>query len=171
LIFLPVEDAPADADPLETEEPLLSQLYSASVQGRIAAGPRAGQGVVRLGDRIDAEEVEAITGPRCASVQGFSLHADVCVPARDRRRLERLVRCYPTDESSIAFGTAGATPADGVSTYLDDLNGDGLMDLVSHYWTPETGIALGDTEACLTGETLDGVPFEGCDSVRMVPLR
>ena len=86
------EDAPPDADPLETEEPLLSQLYSASVQGRIAAGPRAGQGLVRLGDRIDAEEVEAITGPRCASVQGFSLHADVCVPARDRRRLERLAR-------------------------------------------------------------------------------
>ena len=86
------EDAPADADPLETDEPLLSQLYSASVQGRIAAGPRAGQRLVRLGDRIDAEDVDAITGPRCASVQGFSLHADVCVPARDRRRLERLVR-------------------------------------------------------------------------------
>jgi len=86
------EDAPADADPLETEEPLLSQLYSASVQGRIAAGPRVGQRLLRLGDRIDAEEVEAITGPRCASVQGFSLHADVCVPARDRLRLQRLSR-------------------------------------------------------------------------------
>ena len=86
------DDASADPDPLEDEEPLLLQLYAASVQGRIAAGPRAGQRLVRLGDRVEAEDVEEITGPRCASVRGFSLHADVCVPARDRRRLERLCR-------------------------------------------------------------------------------
>jgi hypothetical protein len=86
------EPAATDPDPLETEESLLPQLYSASVQGRIASGPHAGQRLLRLGDRIDADRAEAISGPRCASTQGFSLHADVCVPARDRRRLERLAR-------------------------------------------------------------------------------
>jgi hypothetical protein len=86
------EEGPTDPDPLEAHERLLSQLYSASVQGRVATGPRAGERVLRLGDRIDIEEMEVITGPRCASVQGFSVHADVCVPARDRRRLERLCR-------------------------------------------------------------------------------
>jgi hypothetical protein len=86
------QDASADPDPLDAEEPLLSQLYLASLQGRVASGPRAGQRVLRLGDRIEVEELEEISGPRCASVRGFSLHADVCVSARDRRRLERLAR-------------------------------------------------------------------------------
>jgi len=86
------EHATTDPDPMETEESLLPQLYSASVQGRIASGPNAGQRLLRLGDRIDADEVEGMAGTLCASVQGFSLHAGVCVPARDRRRLERLCR-------------------------------------------------------------------------------
>ena len=47
------------------------------------------------------------------------------------------------------------------------MNGDGLTDLVSHYRTQETGIGVvfGQTEACVTGETLDGVPFEDCDTI------
>ncbi len=82
----------AEPDRLTDEEPLLAALYAASVGGRIATGPRAGQRVRRLGDRIDADDLEILEGERCASAGGVSLHANVAVPARDRRRLERLCR-------------------------------------------------------------------------------
>ena len=50
-----------------------------------------------LGDRVEPHEgVEAVADPeasdRVPQVGGMSLHADVAVPAHDRRRLERLCR-------------------------------------------------------------------------------
>jgi hypothetical protein len=86
------EADPAEADPLPAEDPLLAALYAASVAGRAATGPRAGRRVVRLGDRIDAEDLPLVEGERCTTVGGVSLHANVAVPARDRLRLERLGR-------------------------------------------------------------------------------
>src|SRR5262249_31896113 len=70
------------------------------------------------------------------------------------------------DTTSLGFGPSAA-PA--VHVELVDVNGDGLVDLVSHHSIPLTGIALGDTQACLVGTTLDGVAFSGCDEVSTVP--
>jgi hypothetical protein len=87
-----LEADPAEADPLAGDESVLGELYAASVRNRVASGPRAGQRIARLGDRIDADAVERFEGERCAHVAGVSLHANVSVPARDRKRLERLCR-------------------------------------------------------------------------------
>jgi hypothetical protein len=80
------------------------------------------------------------------------------------------------DLTTLAFGPDGATPAfdlaDPLIYWLShrDLNRDGKKDLLSSYRIEETGIGFGDTEACLAGETLDGILFEGCDAVTTVVL-
>lgn len=73
------------------------------------------------------------------------------------------------DPSSLAFGPAGAPAFGEVKLNMGDINGDGYADLISHHRIPVSGIALGDTEACMTGETYDGEPFEGCSMVTTVP--
>ncbi|MBW1843866.1 MAG: hypothetical protein JRJ05_05950 [Deltaproteobacteria bacterium] len=73
------------------------------------------------------------------------------------------------DATTLTFGPSGAPLDHSHGPHFEDVNGDGLLDLVAHFRAEETGIAFGDRAACLAGETLDGRRFEGCDSVRTVP--
>jgi len=86
-----------DEDALARDEPLLALLTAASLGTRIATGPCKGEPWRRLGDRVEPREaVDGTADPeasaRVPQYGGMSLHAEVHVPARDRRRLERLCR-------------------------------------------------------------------------------
>ena len=74
------------------------------------------------------------------------------------------------DQSSLTFGRAGDEDSLALCTKsAEDVNGDGLLDQVCHFNTQDTGFRCGDTEGILRGQTVDGVPIEGRDSVRIVP--
>lgn len=72
------------------------------------------------------------------------------------------------DETTVEFGPNGAAPCKR-NAALEDANADGFVDMVFHFRVAETGIASGDVSATLTGELLDGTPFDASDSVRTVP--
>jgi hypothetical protein len=75
------------------------------------------------------------------------------------------------DVTTLKFGPEDAEPAHSHPGHLQDVNLDGFADLVTHYRTRDTGIACGDETATLSGETLDGRPFEGTDSIQTVGCR
>jgi hypothetical protein len=89
--LLSSHDDGAAEDPAFEEEPLLAACYAGSIVGRQAFGPQAGQPIPRLGDPTPPRRSPTPT-PLCARAAGFSLHAAVRIPARERHRRERLAR-------------------------------------------------------------------------------
>src|SRR5215470_18996470 len=121
-------------DPLGDDAPELARTLAASVQQRIAFGERAGQQVRRMGSGFGAEgERPLLSGPRCASIHGFSLHANTHVPAHRRDQLERLLRYTARGPVSLERLT-------------QDANGD-LVYTFTHPWSDgTTGIRLSPLE-------------------------
>ena len=79
----------AEQDP---EQLALATCYGLASSGLTLDEGRSGQPLLRIVDPKQAREQEP-----AATVLGFNVHAKVCVPARDRARLERLCRylCRP----------------------------------------------------------------------------
>src|SRR2546427_4983104 len=121
-------------DSLLDNAPELARTMAASVQQRIAFGERAGQRVRRIGAGFGSVgEVPTLTGPHCASVQGFSLHAGTDIPAHRRDQLERLIR----------YTARGAVSLERLQA---EANGD-LVYTFTHPWSDgTTGIRLAPLE-------------------------
>jgi hypothetical protein len=78
------------------------------------------------------------------------------------------------DVSTVRFGLSGTEAAAVHSGHIEDLNGDGIDDMVLHFREGELGIAE-DTagnmtlDLFLTGKLNDSRSFEGKDVVRITP--
>jgi hypothetical protein len=70
------------------------------------------------------------------------------------------------DPATVRFGPDDAEPAR--RGRLEDVDDDGDDDLILHFRTQETGIALGDLDACLSGLTFDAEVVAGCDDIKTV---
>jgi len=78
---------------------------------------------------------------------------------------------YAPDEadlSSLTFGRTGDEASLAFCT-IEDVNGDGVADVVGHFYTQATGFQKGDTQGILKGKTTEGISFSGSDAVRIVP--
>jgi len=87
------------------------------------------------------------------------------------------------DESTLVLGSAGVKTVGRKDPHslcnIEDVSGDfsggaegapdGFADLVCHFITDTIVPEGGDTAAKLTGALLDATPFEGSDSVNIVP--
>ncbi|MFB6131174.1 MAG: PKD domain-containing protein [Salinigranum sp.] len=70
------------------------------------------------------------------------------------------------DVSTLRFGPGGASVAHG--GHAEDVDGDGLVDLLLHFPSEDAGFSDGDTEATLAGQTSDGTDAVGTDEIRTV---
>ena len=69
------------------------------------------------------------------------------------------------DPGAVRFGAAG-TEAAPVHAALQDVDGDGDLDMILQFNTQDTGIVCGTTVGVLTGKTLGGRAIKGSDSVK-----
>ena len=117
-------------EPLLDDEPALARTLAASVTPRLACGERAGQKVRRIGAGVgDEGERPTLTGPRGASVHGFSRHANTQVPAHRRDPLERLIGS--TARGAVALARLAAA-----------VNGDVVYTFTTPWSDGTTGITL-----------------------------
>ena len=73
------------------------------------------------------------------------------------------------DTASLKFGHSGTENSLAFcNPNGEDVNGDGLPDLVCHFNTPACGFLVGDTQATLTGRTLAGNPIIGTAPITVV---
>lgn len=78
--------------------------------------------------------------------------------------------------TTAAFDAANVDPqtpkfegAHAVRSGMKDVDHDSDQDLLLHFRLQDADLAAGQSQACLQGDKFDGVLFEGCDFIQLVP--
>jgi hypothetical protein len=74
------------------------------------------------------------------------------------------------DPSTAYFGRTG-TEALELKAAMEDVNGDGRLDMLLFFATQRTGIQCGDNVAMLMAQTTGGTDLQGADSIKTVPCK
>ena len=149
-------------DPVEQEVPSsIDACYAGSIQGRVALGPKAGAYLERIGRDPNAQP-DFEPGALCSNLEGFSLHAKVRIPARERTRLERLCRyvCRPP----IAQDRLSLTELWAI-TSVGDL---GVLDTASGVFQVRMQVGSLDWQARAWDPTSDRMYLSNWDTGRQV---
>jgi hypothetical protein len=156
-----------------SQEPTLADQLTRIVQFRVASGmtTSAPQLMTNLVDSLDvAQLVHHVTidiepGENPASINPRSRgKTPVAILSTNEFNAPRQVDQHTLtfgrtgDEQSLAFCNSGG----------EDVNGDGLLDLVCHFTTQLTGFQAGDGVGILKGQTVDNFLIKGADSVDIV---
>jgi xyloglucan-specific exo-beta-1,4-glucanase len=73
------------------------------------------------------------------------------------------------EKTSLTFGRTGNEASfASCDTGMQDVNADGLLDLVCNFYTSLTGFQVSDTVGFLKGRTVENIPMVGSDAVRII---
>lgn len=74
------------------------------------------------------------------------------------------------DHNSLTFGHSGSEASLAeCAAEGEDVNNDGLPDLVCHFNSSQTGLVAGDNTAILKGQTVAGKAIQGSEAITTVP--
>jgi len=111
-------------------------------------------------------------------IRGFlAIPVDIAINAGNNGQISVAILSASTfdavtsvDRSSLTFGRTGNEQSFAFcNTGGEDVNGDGLADLVCQFETQMTGFQSGDTVGILRGKTVQGAPIIGQGAIALVP--
>jgi hypothetical protein len=143
---------------------LLSTIGIMDAIGVITSGNGQGNAPILLSEPpvLDVD-IDIVPGSSVNTVSSKTLFVPVAILSADG-----FDAASDVDRSSLTFGKTG--DEDSLFMCLSkgrDVNSDSRRDLICLFRFSVTGIAAGDTQAVLRGQTLAGAEFEGTDSVQV----
>jgi sortilin (neurotensin receptor 3) len=155
-IWVPYDDGLPLADVRDLEvHPVTAHIFAATY-GR-SAFELIPEMVLSIGIDIKPDSSENVINIKNKGTVTVAILSDVTFDAANE-----------VDQSSLRFGRTG-TEASLATCNKDaqDVDSDGLLDLVCHFYTSLTGFQAGDTVGYLKALTADGIPIEGSDTVKI----